>query len=186
MPRVVEYFVAITQNVACMERQFNACQTSRSMYPSIFSSFRVIQCLSQCVQKSLFYHIFVFPGDAPGAITLNVVWTETEFAYKLSRWMCPSNYNRFSDRARYWWINRHFLIAPLHSTPPLKGFPTSRLNIATPFGIEKLEWLGYQMVKKFRRYLYSFWRDPRTWRTHGHRVTAYTALMHMHRAVKND
>ena len=43
------------------------------------------------------------------------------------------------------------------------------------------------MVKKFRRYLYSFWRNSRTWRTDrqtdGHRVTAYTALMHMHRAV---
>ena len=50
-----------------------------------------------------FYHIFVSPGDAPRAITLNVVWMEREFdAYKLSRCMCPSNYNRFSDRARYW------------------------------------------------------------------------------------
>jgi len=40
-----------------------------------------------------FCHIFVFPGDAPGAITLNVVWIESEFdAYKLSRCMCPSNY----------------------------------------------------------------------------------------------
>ena len=36
------------------------------------------------------------PGDAPGAITLNVVWMEREFdAYKLSRCMCPSKYNRF-------------------------------------------------------------------------------------------
>ena len=35
-----------------------------------------------------FYHIFVSPGDAPGAITLNVVWMEREFdAYKLSRSM---------------------------------------------------------------------------------------------------
>ena len=43
-----------------------------------------------------FYHIFVSPGDAPGAITLNVVWMEREFdAYKLFRCMCPSNYNRF-------------------------------------------------------------------------------------------
>jgi len=43
-----------------------------------------------------FYHIFVSPRDAPGAITLNVVWMEREFdAYKLSRCMCPSNYNRF-------------------------------------------------------------------------------------------
>ena len=48
-------------------------------------------------------HIFVSPGDAPGAITLNVARIEREFdAYKLSRGMCPSNYNRFSDRARYW------------------------------------------------------------------------------------
>jgi len=35
-----------------------------------------------------FYHIFVSPGDAPRAITLNVVWVEREFdAYKLSRSM---------------------------------------------------------------------------------------------------
>jgi len=26
-----------------------------------------------------FYHIFVSPGDAPGAMTLNVVWMEREF-----------------------------------------------------------------------------------------------------------
>jgi len=26
-----------------------------------------------------FYHIFVSPGDAPGAITLTVVWMEREF-----------------------------------------------------------------------------------------------------------
>ena len=32
----------------------------------------------------------------------------------------------------------------------------SRRNIAIPFGVDKLEWLGYPMVKKFRRYLYSF------------------------------
>ena len=61
----------ITQYVSWMERQYNACQTPRSMYLSIFNSFR-------------------------GAITLNIVWMEREFdAYKLSRCMCPSNYNRF-------------------------------------------------------------------------------------------
>jgi len=44
-----------------------------------------------------FYNIFVFPGDAPGAITLSVVWMEREFdAYKLSRCVCPSNYNRLT------------------------------------------------------------------------------------------
>jgi len=34
----------ITQYVAWMERQFNACQTPRSMYLSVFNSFRVIRC----------------------------------------------------------------------------------------------------------------------------------------------
>jgi len=43
-----------------------------------------------------FYHILVFPVDAPEAITLNVVWMEREFdAYKLSRCMCQSNYYHF-------------------------------------------------------------------------------------------
>ena len=120
-----------------------------------------------------FYHIFVLPGDAPRAITLNVIWMEREFdAYKLPRWICPSNYNRFSDRARYW---SKIVILSLHSTPPVKGFPTSRRNIATPFGTEKLEWLSYPTVKKFRRYLYSFSRNSRTWQTDGHRVTTYRA-----------
>jgi len=41
-------------------------------------------------------HIFVSAGDAPWAITLNVVWMEREFeAYKLSRSMCPSIFNSF-------------------------------------------------------------------------------------------
>ena len=38
---------------------------------------------------------------------------------------------------------------------PLRG-EGSRRNIANPFCTEKLEWLGYPMVKKFRRYLYLF------------------------------
>ena len=43
-----------------------------------------------------FYHIFVCPGDAPGAITLNVVCMEREFdAYTLSRNMYPSIVNSF-------------------------------------------------------------------------------------------
>jgi len=113
-----------------------------------------------------FYHIFVSPGDAPGAVTLYVVWMEREFdAYKLSRWMCPSNYNRFSDRARYW--SKIVIFSyPLAFDAPVRGVPVelapSRLFV---FGMEKLEWLGYQMVKKCRRYLYSFWRNSRTWQT---------------------
>jgi len=72
-----------------------------------------------------FYHIFVSPGDALGAITLNVVWMEREFdAYKLPCCMFPSNDYCFWDTARYLWKIRHFIIRPLHSTRPLGGFPS--------------------------------------------------------------
>jgi len=57
-----------------------------------------------------FYHIFVSPGDAPGSITLNVVWMEREFdAYKLSRTL-----GRKSS----------IFHTPFYSTPPLRGFPS--------------------------------------------------------------
>jgi len=142
---------------------------------------RVIRCLSQCQSpKIAIFTTFCFPWGRPWAITLNVVWMEREFnAYKLSRCMCPSKYNRFWDTTRYRWKNRHFIIPPLHSTPPLGGFPS---EYRTPFGTEKLEWCNYPTVKKVRRYVYSFWRDPRTWRTDGrtdrHCITAKSALMH--------
>ena len=54
--------VIITQYVAWMERQFNACQSPRSMYLSIFNSFRVIRCLSQCGSpKIAIFTTFLFP-----------------------------------------------------------------------------------------------------------------------------
>ena len=54
-------------------------------------------------------HIFVSPGDAPGAITLSVVWMETEFdAYKLSRSMYPSIFNSFPVIRTASAKNRHF------------------------------------------------------------------------------
>ena len=56
----------ITQNVASMERQFNACQTLRSMYLSTFNSFRVIRCLNQCLSpKIAIFTIFCFPWGRP-------------------------------------------------------------------------------------------------------------------------
>ena len=136
------------------------------MYLSVFNSFRVIRCLSQCVSpKIAIFTTFLFPlgsGDAPEAITLNVVRMEREFdAYKLSRCICPSNYYCFWDTARYLWKKSSFYHTPLHS------FDGSRRNIGTTFGTEKLEWCRYPMVKKFRIYVCSFWRDPRTWRTDG-------------------
>ena len=56
----------ITQYVAWMERQFNACQTPRNTYLSIFNSFRVIRCLNQCVSpKIAIFSTVLFPLGTP-------------------------------------------------------------------------------------------------------------------------
>ena len=111
----------MTQYVPWMERQFDACQTPRSMYLSIFNSFRVIWCLSKCVSPKIAIFItFLFPlGDAPGEITLNVS-IEREFdAYKLSRSMYPSICNSFpviqtaSAKNRRFHVPQHtFFVSP--------------------------------------------------------------------------
>jgi len=70
--------IIITQYIAWMGRQFSACQTPRSMYPSIFNSFPVIRTAN--AKKLQFLrtatHIVVFPGDAPAIITQYVAWME--------------------------------------------------------------------------------------------------------------
>ena len=78
--------------------------------------------------------------------------------------------------------NRHFIIPPLHSTPPVGGF-ASEYRHPLWYGKTRVVWLP--MMTKFRRYVYSFWRDPRTWQTDGHCMTAKTALA-SHRAVKTN
>ena len=71
----------ITLNVVWMEREFDAYKLSRSVYPSIFNSFPVIQTAS--AKKSPFSrtaaHIFVSPGGAPATITQCVAWMERQF-----------------------------------------------------------------------------------------------------------
>ena len=110
--------VIITQYVAWIERQFNACQTPRSMYLSIFNSFRVIRCVSQCVSpKIAIFTTLVSPGDAPGAITLNVVWMGREFdAYKCLA-ECAHLTITVSQIERDIGRKSSFFHTPLHSTP---------------------------------------------------------------------
>ena len=73
-------------------------------------------------QNRYFYHILFSPGDAPEAITLNVVWMEREFdAYKLSRCMCPITVTEIQRDIRR---KSSIFSYPLHSTPlQLGGFP---------------------------------------------------------------
>jgi len=44
--------------------------------------------------------------------------------------------------------NRDFFLTPLAFDTAIRG-EGSRRNIATPFGVEKLEWWGYPTVKNF-------------------------------------
>jgi len=76
-----------------------------------------------------------------------------------------------------------FYHTPLAFYAPVRGVP---VGISAPALVQKkLEWCRYPTVKKFRRYVYSFWRDPRTWQTdrqtlHHSKDRAYAS----HRAVK--
>ena len=65
------------------------------IYLQQFPSYSNCKCKKSPFSRTA-AHIFVSPGYAPGAITLNVVWMEREFdAYKLSRSVYPSIFNSF-------------------------------------------------------------------------------------------
>ena len=65
------------------------------IYLEYFLSYTMVKSMRKSKNR-YFYHIFVSPGDAPGAITLNVVWMERKFdAYTLSRSMYPCIFNSF-------------------------------------------------------------------------------------------
>jgi len=78
-----------------------------------------------------FYHIFVSPGDAPGEITLNVVWMEREFdAYKFSRSMYPSIFNSFPVIRIASAKNRRFHVLQPHFCFPGDAPATMTKNVA--------------------------------------------------------
>ena len=77
--------VAITQYVAWMERQVNACQTPRSTYPSIFNSFPVIRT---AIAKNRRFHVpqptFLFPLETPLRLSRNMFhgWKDNSMVAK--------------------------------------------------------------------------------------------------------
>jgi len=112
----------------CMGRKIIRCLQIVSQHVPIylqqFPSYSNRKCKKSPFSRTA-AHIFVSLGDAPGAITLNVVWTERVFdVYKLSRCMCPSAsaYNRLWDRARYWSKIVMFSY-PLAFDAPVRGVP---------------------------------------------------------------
>jgi len=84
--------------ICCMDGKTIQCLPNASQHVPIylkqFPSYTMVKSMHRSKIR-YFYHIFVSPGDAPVAITLNVVRMEREFdACKLPRCMCPSNYYR--------------------------------------------------------------------------------------------
>ena len=101
-----------------------------------------------------------------------------------------SNYgsilHQFQNKARYW-SQIVIFSYPSHWAPQLEG-PCR--NIAIPFGMEKLEWWGYPMVKKFEHMCSHLHTIPaRVWQTDGRtdRQTSCHGIVrakHTRRAVK--
>ena len=85
--------------ICCMDGKTIQYLLIPSQHVSIYLQYFLSYTMLKSMRKSknpYFYHILVSPGDAPGAITLNVEWMEREFdAYKLSRSVYSSIFNSF-------------------------------------------------------------------------------------------
>ena len=100
-------------------------------------------------------------------------------AYKLSRCMCPSSYNRLWDRGRYGRKSSFFHI-PLHSTPPLRGFPSEHRH---PVWWRKtgMVWLpDGKKISNISLFILAQLTNVTDRRTDRHRMPAIAALTCMH------
>ena len=83
-----------------------------------------------------FYYIFVSPGNAAGAITLNVVWTERDSMLTNGLAACAHLTITVSEIERNIGRKSSIFHTPLHSTLPLGGVP---VGIAPPRLVWKQE-----------------------------------------------
>ena len=120
-----------------------------------------------------FYHIFVSPGDAPGAITLNVVWMEREFdAYKLSRCMCPTI--TVSEIQRDICEKIVILSYPLAFDTPVRGFPSKFRHPLWHGKTRMVSLPDGEKISKICLFIFTWSTYVTDRQTDGHRVTAYT------------
>jgi len=114
----------IAVNVTWMKRGFNACQTHRSMYPSIFKRFPVIQPVSSNVRHfSTFFAHFGLHVYAPGTIAVNITWMERGFNSGQTHCsIYPYIFNRLRVIAKYWTETATFSY-PLAFNAPVGGVP---------------------------------------------------------------
>ena len=102
-----------------IEREFNACQTPRSMYPSIFSRFPVLQAVkSKGRHFSTFLHILASLGTPLGQSRKCYMDRKRIQCLLEHRSMCPSIFNRFpviqavSLKVRHFSTFLHILASP--------------------------------------------------------------------------
>ena len=92
--------------ICSMDRKTIQCLPNPSQHVPIYLEYFPSSTMLKSMRKSknrYFYHIFVSPGDAPGAITLYVVWMEREFdAYKYCLAACAHLTITVSEITRYW------------------------------------------------------------------------------------
>jgi len=91
-----------------------------------------------------------------------------------TRWSVAAKYMALRAHSTPWSQllaqNRDFCLPHLHLTPPLRGFP-SEYCYPVRYGKTRMTWLPDG--EKFWRYVYSFWHNSRTWRTHRQTDTAW-------------
>ena len=136
----------ITQCVPWMERQFNACQTPRSMYLSIFNSVRVIRCLSQCVSpKIAIFTTFLFPLGTPLAQSRNILygWKENSMLTNCLP-ECAHLTITVSQIERDNGWKSSFSHSPLAFDAPVKGVPNFPSEHRHPvwYGKTMMAWLS--------------------------------------------
>ena len=103
-----------------------AYQTPRSMYLSIFNSFRVIRCLSQCVSpKIAILPHFCFPWGRPwGNHAKCCMDGKRTRCLQIVSLHVPIYLLPFLRYSEIFMKRSSFYHTPLHSTPTVGGFPS--------------------------------------------------------------
>jgi len=126
-----------------------------TLYLSIFNSFRVIRCLSQCIsQKSLFSPHFCLPWGRPWGNHAKCCMDRKRIQYlQIVSPHVPIELLPFLRYSEIFVKKSSFYHTPLHSTPPLGGFPSEYRH---PLWDGKTRMVSLPDGEKNRRYVYSF------------------------------